>query len=206
MVPSCAGGVVHTPQRLLMVGCGILHKEIRWLVRKNGWPLDTVMLGSALHNDFHKLSKGLTATLERYREREPIVFYGCCHPRMDQILESARTFRTTGQNCVEMLLGRELFMQELEQGAYFLLEDWAIHWRHVTRGAFGDNLKVMREVFQLDRQYILALKTPCSDDFTALAETAAGEVDLPLRWMEVGLEHLEAVLREAVERKLAEAS
>lgn len=190
--------------RLLLLGCGILKKEVAWLIEKNGWPMDTVFFGAALHNEFDKLSNSLTHALDKYRDRETIVFYGACHPLMDTMLDHAHTFRTEGQNCVEMVLGREVFQREVEGGAYFLLEDWAVHWRHVTDAAFGHRREVMREIFQMDRSSMLAMTTPCSGDFSAAARDASEEVGLPLRWMDVSLDHLEAVLRAAVTRKLGE--
>jgi len=117
------------------------------------------------------------------------------------MLEQAATFRTEGQNCVEMLLGRERFMAELEQGAYFLLEDWVRHWEPVMNQTFGCRWDIARAIFHEDRRYLLAIRTPVSGDFTAEAERAAASIELPLRWMEVDLDHLEQVLQAAVDRR-----
>ncbi len=74
-------------QKLLLVGCGILKKEIRWLIEKNQWPVEAIFLNSALHVDFDQLGRSLTSVLSAHRERNIIVFYGCCHPLMDQIVQ-----------------------------------------------------------------------------------------------------------------------
>jgi hypothetical protein len=42
------------------------------------------------------------------------------------------------------------------------------------------------------------VRTPCSGDFTALAEAAAAEVGLPLEWTTVDLAHLEGVVLETL--------
>jgi hypothetical protein len=190
-----------TPTHPLLLGCGILQKEIRSLIQKNGWPLETHFLDSSLHIDFDKLNQALTSALSQHAERETIVFYGACHPLMEKILDSAGTFRTAGQNCVEMLLGNERFTKELEQGAFFLLEEWARRWERVVTATFGTNREVIREMYQGDRNYLLCVSTPCSGDFRAEAEEAGRLVGLPLRWMEISLDHLETVLREAMDRK-----
>lgn len=192
-------GPAHDP--LLLVGCGILKKEIRHLIQKNSWPLDTHFLDSALHIDFERLSRALSATLKQYAAREPIVFYGACHPLMDSYLETAGTFRTTGQNCVEMLLGSERFTAELEQGAFFLLEEWAHSWERIVTATVGTNRTVIREIYQGDRSCLLCITTPCSGNFRAEAEQAGALVGLPLRWLDVSLDHLEGVLKQAIERK-----
>ncbi|MFA7405649.1 MAG: DUF1638 domain-containing protein, partial [Pelobacteraceae bacterium] len=108
------------PPSPLLLGCGILHKEIRFLIEKNSWQLETHFLDSALHIDFDKLSLALKSALDHYAGREMTVFYGACHPQMETILHAAGAFRTEGQNCAEMLLGPERFAAELEQGAFFL--------------------------------------------------------------------------------------
>lgn len=185
------------PHERMLVGCGIFQKEIARIIQDQHWSVDTVLLDSALHMDFNKLSRGLEAALHKHQDRHPVVFYGCCHPLMDRILKEHGTTRTVGQNCAEMLLGPEVFNRELEGGAYFLFEDWARHWDHVTRETFGDRPDIMREIFHLDRRYVLAITTPCSGDFSADAEKVSEQVGLPLRWMHVSLDHLTSVLRDA---------
>ena len=185
----------------LILGCGIFRKEIAFLIRKNGWTVDTAFLDSALHNNLNKLGRGLTGSLAKRADREVIVFYGCCHPLIDRMVADAHARRVDGQNCIDILLGRERFDRELSAGAYFLLEDWANRWPEITGEIFGHRPEIIREVFQGDRTHLLALRTPCSDDFTAAAEDAAALVGLPLKWEDVGLEHLEAVLRAAIEGK-----
>lgn len=189
-------------RRLALIGCGILRKEIAYLIEKNRWPLDTVFLDSALHCDFGQLRERLEGALQRARHREIVVFYGACHPLMDGILADAHVVRTEGQNCAEILLGPEVFARELEAGAFFLMEEWAHRWKQVTFKTFGtENEKVIREIYSGDRQYMLCLRTPCSGDFEALAEAAGALVGLPLRWMDVSLEHLEGVLEAAIARR-----
>jgi hypothetical protein len=195
--------VVSADRPLRMVGCGILHKEIDYLIAKNGWKVETEFLDSALHNYFNRLSTELDGALERDDQagRDTVVFYGSCHPKMDGILQQHHTVRTQGQNCIVMLLGYELFMEELGKGAYFLLEDWALTWEPMLTQAFGNNVTVLREIFHSGHQHMIAIRTPCSNDFTAEAEAAAAYVDLPLRWMDVSLDHLESVLAEAIDRR-----
>lgn len=200
----------HSPEKLvtngnrLLLGCGILQHEVEFLIGKNGWPLDTDWLDSSLHVNFEKLAHELQTGILRNRQRDVIVFYGCCHPRMDKILETARTFRTEGQNCVEMLLGRDKFMEELSNGAFFLMEDWALRWDEAIAKTFGDKPEVVREIFQLSNKYVLCLRTPCSGDFSAAAEQVGEKVGLPLRWLDAGLDHLEAVLQHSLQRKRLE--
>jgi hypothetical protein len=192
-----------TDEKLLLLGCGVLKKEILMLIKKNGWPLETSFLDSSLHCEFDKLAHFLNSAFAAHQHRNVIVFYGCCHPLMEEMLEEAKTFRTEGQNCVDMLLGHELFMAELAKGAFFLLEEWARTWEEVITRSFGTrNLRIIREMFHGDREYLLCIRTPCSADFSAEAEAAGKMVDMPLRWMDSTLEHLESVMEVAVTKRM----
>lgn len=191
---------------LTMVGCGILRKETDFLIEKNGWNVHTHFLDSALHNYLNKLSTELNQALAEHERlgEKTVVLYGGCHPLMETYLEKHHTCRTHGQNCIVMLVGYELFMLELEKGAYFLLEDWALTWEPMITACFGMNMTVIREIFHSSHKYLLALRTPCNSDFIEAAEAAARFVDLPLQWLDVGLDHLESVLADAIQRRLAE--
>ena len=178
----------------ILVGCGILKKEINWLIKKNNWRLDTFFLDSTLHINFEKLQKNLSSALKKHSDKNTFVFYGECHPLIENILRDANTFRTAGQNCVDILLGNKVFTKELSDGAFFLLEDWATRWDYICKKTFGDNKEIVRQIFREDRKYILALRTPCSGDFSKEAGIMAWHVDLPLRWMNVELDSLESVL------------
>lgn len=188
---------------LVMVGCGILHKEVDFLIKKNGWNVETQFLASSLHNYFDKLYSQLNESLDfnESKGRETVVFYGACHPRMDDILHKHHTHRTHGQNCIVMLLGFDTFMEELSNGAYFLVEDWALTWEPMLTECFGKNVAVVREIFHSSHKMIMALRTPCSTDFTSAAQAAADFVDLPLVWRDVSLDHLESVLAQAIAQK-----
>lgn len=187
--------------RQVLVGCGILKKEINWLIKENNWQLSTSFLDSAHHVDFEKLEDNLIMAIGKHSNQDVIVFYGACHPLMDTILLETKTIRTKGQNCVEMLLGHDLFIEELSNGAFFLLEDWALRWNFIITKTFGPNMEITRQIFQEDRKYLLGLKTPCSGDFTKEAELAALSVGLPLKWMDVGLDSLKSVLAIAINQK-----
>ncbi len=187
---------------LSLVGCGILQKEVRHLIAKNNWPLTTDFLPASLHIDFRRLASELQAGLARHGHEQTIVFYGACHPGMDNMLNEGCTLRTLGQNCIEMLLGAEEFNRELSNGAYFLLDDWVRHWDDVIAKTFGTNISVIRDIFHDQHRYLLCLRTPQSDDFSQEAGRISTMLDLPLRWRDVGLEHLESVLQTAIKCKL----
>lgn len=187
------------PEGTGIIGCGILRKEVESLIRKNGWPLYTHFLDSTLHNNLSLLSQSLERVIDENKGRCGFVLYGTCHPLMDRILGRHHLVRTEGQNCIEMLLGTERFRSELERGAFFLLEDWANNWSRVMETAYRNaSPEIIREIFISDRKYFLGVRTPCSNDFESLARGIANDFSVPLRWMDVTLDHLESVLQKAL--------
>ena len=183
-----------------LIGCGILKDEINYLIKKNGWDLSPHYLNSSLHVDFEKLEYSLTQALKLFGDEPKAVFYGTCHPFMDRFIREGNAVRTEGQNCVEILLGKEQFTRLLTEGAFFLMEDWARHWDSVMIKAFGDNPEVIKDIFQGEHTQLLALRTVCSGDFTEEAERVSSLTGLPLKWLDTDLDHLEEVLRETLKK------
>jgi hypothetical protein len=188
----------------VLIGCGILEREVAFLAGKNGWALRTRLFDPVLHCDLDALERALRSGLVAETGSSLLVFYGACHPRMERIVEEAGAARMEGQNCIEMLLGRRRFLAELENGAYFLLEEWSRSWERMLATTFGPDMDVVRDIFRGDRSRLLAIETPCSGDFRKEAQAAAELVGLPLEWTKVGLEHLEEGLGKALRRAKGE--
>ena len=188
--------------KLQLVGCGILKKEVNYLIQKNNWAIHTDFLPASLHINLKQLADALQQGLARHQNEPTIVFYGACHPRMDIMLNEAHTQRTQGQNCVAMLLGLEEFNRELAKGAFFLLDDWAQRWDDVIFKTFGTNIELIRDIFHEQHRYFLALRTPFSSDFTQEATHISEMLALPVKWLDVNLDYLESVLQATIQSKL----
>jgi hypothetical protein len=194
---------IKTTGSVALVGCGILKNEISYLINKNKWNVEPHFLSSSLHVDFKQLENALVNRLFQLGKDPKVVFYGTCHPNMNNFMEQGNALRTKGQNCVEILLGRELFDKYLSSGAFFLMEDWALHWKTVMTKAFGDKPEVIREIFSSEHKYVLALRTVCSSNYETEALKISEEVGLPLQWLDVDLDHLESVLTETIHNTIS---
>ena len=179
----------------LVIGCGVLEPELRRLAAAGGPGFDLALLPAALHLDPDRLARALGAQLARTASLDARVFYGVCHPGLERLVQAHGRRRIRGLNCVEMLLGAARYREELEAGSYFLLEAWAQGFEAALVRTFG-GLALAAEVFQGAHTRLLAIRTPCSGDFSAAAEAASRAVGLPLAWTTVELDHLAAVLRE----------
>lgn len=183
---------------IVIAGCGILRREIEYLIEKNGWNVGLRLWDSALHVDFEALGETLEKGLETLSGVKTVVFYGACHPLMDDIVRRHGAVRTEGQNCIEMLLGKERFTAELGNGAFFLLEDWAARWREITFKAFGGSKETARDIVSGGHTRLLCIKTPISGDFSKEALEMGEYLGLSVEWTEAGLDNLEKVIAEAI--------
>lgn len=188
-----------------LIACGILKREIKYLVNKNKWPVKVKFLDSSLHIDLDKLSRALKRILSKSQEKRRLLVYGTCHPQMDNILQHYDVLRTPGQNCVELLLGRQRFSSELSKGAFFLFEDWANRWETISYNYFG-SWEIMKEVFQDAHKYLLCIKTPCSGNFEKSANQVNQRLGLPIIWEDFGLNNLEAILKKDILKLLERSS
>lgn len=190
-------------RRPVLLGCGILRREVRCVCERRGWALETHWLDAGLHGRTSQLGRALSLALAAQAGREVVVLYGCCHPRMDDIVARPGVRRVIEQNCLALLLGAEEFARHAEAGAYFLLEEWTDDWAGRLARSFGtSDLALVREIFRADRSHLVALRTPCSNDYEDRARAAARTVGLPLHWRDCGLGHLER----ALEATLSECS
>jgi len=189
----------HTEQKSqIIVSCGILKNEIELILAGNKEQTATRFLDSSLHNDLDKLSRTLTTALEKEgEETRKLVIYGTCHPQIDEIVNASNAIRTQGQNCVELLLGRQRFTEELSNGAFFLFEDWARRWEQISYRFFG-NWELMKEIFQDSHTYILCIRTPCSGDYSEYASRVSERTGLPLVWEDFDLSRLESVITQSL--------
>jgi Protein of unknown function (DUF1638) len=180
-----------------IIACGILKNEIEMLARKNDWKTDLRFLDSSLHVDFDRLRRAVEGSLIKVNREPVLLVYGACHPLIRRFKGIEGAFWLQKQNCLEMLLGHDEFQARLAEGAFFLLEDWARRWDSVTGLAMGENRTMVREVFQSEHTHLCCIKTPCSGDFSALAEEIGRRIDLPVRWLDITLERFEEYLSTA---------
>ncbi|OHD12766.1 MAG: hypothetical protein A2086_07250 [Spirochaetes bacterium GWD1_27_9] len=180
----------------ILIGCGILKKEINYLIEKNNWEIEVFYLDSSLHINFDKLYNGLKFFLEKFKDREKYVFYGCCHPQIDDLLKEYNCKRTIGQNCIEILLGNELFTEELTNGAFFLLEDWCLRFDFIFKEFLCWKEEMVKMVLKSEHKYFCCIKTPCSNDFYNESDVISRKYDIPIKWLNVNLDNLNNILKQ----------
>ena len=190
---------MNTNEPLHVVSCDVLRKELEYLTKKNRWSIAPTFLSSNLHVSLDSLERALLHALDRPQPSDCMI-YGVCHPRMDRICADRHIVRTPVQNCIEMLIGKSMFTSLLEDGAFFILEQWAFHWNTIASEVFIGSPSSRYEILKEEHEYILCLRTPCSTNFYKEAEAVSEETGLPLQWRDVSLHHMEEVLLRTFEQ------
>jgi hypothetical protein len=118
-----------------------VEEEIRKVLYGKPAFLIPFFLDPALHIYPERLAEELKTTLDGLSASFNyfIIIYGHCYPNMSELLETFPAERVKASNCVEMILGKEDYNNELlkEPGTFFLTPGWCKIWRDM----FTDWLK-----------------------------------------------------------------
>ena len=115
--------------KILILACGALSKEISTLIRLNGWThLKTRYLPAILHNTPEDIAEQLQINLQAAQAKFSRIFigYGDCGTRgkIDLLLEEYDVQRLPGAHCFEFYPGKQSFaeMMDEEPGSFFLTD------------------------------------------------------------------------------------
>lgn len=115
--------------KILILACGALAKEISVLVRLNGWKhLQTRYLPAKLHNTPEKIADELRINLLSAKTKFPKIFIGYADcgtgGSIDSLLEEFNIQRLPGAHCYEFFSGKQTFeeIMEKEIGSFFLTD------------------------------------------------------------------------------------
>ena len=124
--------------KILILACGALSKEISALIRLNGWThLKTRYLPAILHNTPEIISEQLRINLQSAQTKFSRIFIGYADcgsgGEIDSLLDEFGVQRLPGAHCYEFYSGNQLFagMMDEEPGSFFsqifwwkLLKNW----------------------------------------------------------------------------------
>ena len=115
--------------KILILACGALAKEIAVLIRLNGWThLQTRYLPAKLHNTPEKIADQLRVNLQRAKAKFSRIFIGYADcgtgGKIDSLLEEFEVQRIPGAHCYEFFSGKDSFAELMreEVGSFFLTD------------------------------------------------------------------------------------
>ncbi len=115
--------------KILILACGALAKEIAVLIHLNGWThLKTRYLPAILHNTPEKITEQLRMVLQSSQTKFSKIFIGYADcgtgGKIDSLLDEFDVQRLPGAHCYEFFAGKQTFAEIIKEeiGSYFLTD------------------------------------------------------------------------------------
>ena len=115
--------------KILILACGALSKEVSALIRLNGWThLKTRYLPAILHNTPEIIAEQLRFNLQCAQAKFSRIFIGYADcgtgGKIDSLLDEFDVQRLPGAHCYEFFTGKQTFAEIMEEeiGSYFLTD------------------------------------------------------------------------------------
>lgn len=174
----------------VIIVCSIFRDEITELISRGKIPWPVVRVNSMLHIYPSHLERRLNKELRMYSERNIMLLFGDCHPRMEQ-QTSETIIRVQGINCCEIILGSERYRQLRSEGAFMMMPEWLDRWdevfyRHLGLSDRGLATKFMND-FHTDITYI---DTGLREVPVQKLDVVSQHTGLPWKIEKCSLEHL----------------
>lgn len=185
-----------------MICCSVLQAEVESLCQAH-WPDHELrFLPSMMHMHPERLASSLESILDgELKEGQVVVLiYGDCCARMTALEALPGVVRTRGKNCCELLLGAEEYRRLSQEGAFFLLPEWARRWKEIFAQELGLNRDNATSLMQEIHRKLVYLDTGA----TLAPETALKECaeycGLSYEVRPVSIERLRLAIEEALLR------
>ncbi|MGH6945429.1 MAG: DUF1638 domain-containing protein [Geminicoccaceae bacterium] len=142
-------------QRLLVIACGALAREVLALIELNGWShMDLICLPAKLHNTPDRIPELVRQKVRagRRTHQRIIVLYGDCGTggELDRVLAEEGVERVPGPHCYAFYEGVEQFLghAEAEPGCFYLTDFLVRHFhRLVVQGLGLDRHPELRDLY-----------------------------------------------------------
>lgn len=194
------------PEKVLVIACGALVREITALKTRYGWRHMTLVgIDARLHNRPADIPARLRAAIGKHGPGHDRLFvaYADCGTAggIDRVIEEAGAERLPGAHCYEFLAGTARFerLANEEPGTFYLTDFLARHFRRLVIEPLGldRHPELKAEYFGHYRRLVyLSQRTDVA--LVAAAEAAAATLGLEFVHSPSGYGELESVLIEKV--------
>jgi len=188
--------------KAVMICCSVLQAEVESLCKAH-WPVHKLIyLPSMLHMHPERLASSLESVLDNeLKEGHGVVLiYGDCCARMTALEALPGVVRTRGKNCCELLLGPEEYRRLLQEGAFFLIPEWARRWKEIFAKELGLNRDNATSLMQEMHRKLVYLDTGLAPAPETALKECAEYCGLPYEVQPVSLERLRLAIEEALLR------
>ncbi len=192
--------------KLLIIGCGALAREIEGLKRLRQWQhVDLRCVDAELHNRPELIAPRVAALIEKYHQDYSRVFvaYADCGSggQLDEVLSKWNVERLPGAHCYAFYAGESMFhaLSEENPATFYLTDFLARHFdRLVVRGLKLDKHPELKQQFFAHYERVVYLQQATDPTILDAAQRAAAWLALPLTTLHTGLGDLGRILTEQV--------
>ncbi len=187
------------PDRVLVIACGALAREIIALKRRCGWShLDLQCIDARLHNRPTLIPERVREKIRDNRGRYDRIFvaYGDCGTggALDRVLDLEQVERLPGAHCYEFLAGGDRFeeLAQSEPGTFYLTDFLARHFDRLVIGPLKlDTHPELRDAYFGNYTKLVYLSQSIDPKLARLARRAARRLELQFEQLHCGYGALE---------------
>ena len=194
--------------RVLLIACGALAKELVEIQKRNDWShLKIQCLPADLHHTPARIPGAVVAAIDRYGKDYENIFvaYADCGTSgmLDRALEAYKVERLPGAHCYEWFAGERNFAEicEAEPGTFFLTDFLVRHFDRLVVQSLGiDRHPELKALYFGNYKRVVYLAQTASDELSAKARNHAAFLGLDYEHRHTGLERVASSLQEHVVR------
>ena len=190
-------------ERVLVIACGALAREIVALKRHFGWQhLDMQCIDARLHNRPALIPERVRQKICDNKNRYDRIFvaYGDCGTagELDRVLADEQVERLPGAHCYQFLAGADRFeaLADAAPGTFYLTDFLARHFDKLVIGPLKlDTHPELRDAYFGNYTRLVYLSQTVNPELKQRAVTAARRLELPFEQLHCGYGALEQNLK-----------
>lgn len=192
-----------SPEKICIIACGALAKEILDVVEVNGLShISLTCLPAILHNSPEKIPDEIERSIGEARKagfEQIYIGYADCGTggKLDAVLEKEKVERLPGAHCYAFFTGVEAFEKSEEFRAFYLTDFLARHFENLTWRSLGlDRHPELLEDYFGHYDKVIYLAQTENEKLLDYAKRAAELMQLPLHIVQTGYGDLSTSLSE----------
>ncbi|HOD39355.1 MAG TPA: DUF1638 domain-containing protein [Candidatus Wallbacteria bacterium] len=188
--------------KITLIACSIFKKEIETLQKEDKIKIPAVYLDSMQHMFPERLNENLKKAVAEQTShgRKSVLIYGECHAFMDAYIANPCAVRVGGMNCIEIFLGRDSYRALRNEGAFFLIPEWAVRWKDIFQKELGLNERNAKDFMKEMHTKIVYLDTGVSAANGKIISEISEYTGLAVEIKKISLDVFLKTLEDAVKR------
>jgi hypothetical protein len=202
-----------TANRVLVITCGAIARELHDLRRQAGWDnMELQAISADLHATPQFISQAVADKIDSARAEYERIFvaYGDCGTsgELDAVLEEYGVERLPGAHCYEFLAGDGVYdsLQDENPGTFYLTDFLARHFDRLVLASLGlDRHPELLSVYFANYSRLVYLAQTESAELTAMAQAAANRLGLRFERVFTGIGSMQPTLDQVMQEALCQS-